>query len=167
MTLTYLNSIEHIWHSSNKWLQSYLSNPNQHVSINGYDPGLAAINWTPLTGLSSRTQSTFIIYERLHQAIKFCKAHHFTNDSIVCGGLQSPTWKKNLLKSQFPPEMILLKTCELVSTILLSSFHFLHQMIALQKLWKIFFISLRKLFSFFRYSIFSPFFPQFSESNGQ
>ena len=131
MTLTYLNSTEHIWHSSNKWLQSYLSNPNQHVSINGYDPGLAAINWTPLTGLSSRTQSTFIIYERLHQAIKFCKAHHFTNDSIVCGGLQSPTWKKNLLKSQFPPEMILLKTCELVSTMLLSSFCFLHQMIAL------------------------------------
>ena len=94
MTLTYLNSTEHIWHSSNKWLQSYLSNPNQHVSINVYDPGLAAINWTPLTGLSSTTPSTFIIYERLHQAIKFCKVHHFTNDSIVCRGLQSPTWKK-------------------------------------------------------------------------
>ena len=29
---------------SNDWFKSYLSNRSQHVSINGYDSGLAAIN---------------------------------------------------------------------------------------------------------------------------
>ena len=49
-------------------------------------------------------------------------------------------------------------------------FLFLHQMIPLQKLWKMFFISSQKLFSFSRYSIFcnfSPSFPNFPDSKGQ
>ena len=29
---------------SNDWFKSYLSNPNQHVSINGFDSGLTTIN---------------------------------------------------------------------------------------------------------------------------
>ena len=29
---------------SNDWLKSYLSNRNQHVSINGFDSGITAIN---------------------------------------------------------------------------------------------------------------------------
>ena len=29
---------------SNDWFKSYLSNHNQYVSINGYEPGLAALN---------------------------------------------------------------------------------------------------------------------------
>ena len=47
---------------------------------------------------------------------------------------------------------------------------FFHQMKALQKLWKIFFISSKKLFSYLRYShfcIFFPFFPHFPDSKGQ
>ena len=38
---------------------------------------------------------------------------------------------------------------------------FFHQMIAVQKLWKLFFISSKKLFSFSRYSIFCNFFNSF------
>ena len=49
-------------------------------------------------------------------------------------------------------------------------FVFFHQMIALQKLWKIFFISSKQLFSFSRYSNFYnffPCFPHFPDSKGQ
>ena len=52
----------------------------------------------------------------------------------------------------------------------LSFFLFFHQMIALQKLWKMFFISSKKLFFFSRYSNFcnfSPSFPNFPDSKGQ
>ena len=48
--------------------------------------------------------------------------------------------------------------------------NFFHQMIPLQKLWKMFFISSKKLFSFSRYSdfcIFSSSFPHFPDSKGQ
>ena len=51
-----------------------------------------------------------------------------------------------------------------------SNFSFFHQMIPLQKLWKMFFISSKKLFSFSRYSHFrnfSPSFPHFPDSEGQ
>ena len=41
-------------------------------------------------------------------------------------------------------------------------FFFSHQVIALQKLWKMFFISSEKLFPFSRYSNFCNFFPSFS-----
>ena len=49
-------------------------------------------------------------------------------------------------------------------------FLFLHQMTALQKLWKVSFISSKKLFSFLRYSNFCnifPSFPQFPDTKGQ
>ena len=49
-------------------------------------------------------------------------------------------------------------------------FLFFHEMIALQKLWKMFFISSKKLFSFSRYSSFCnifPFSPNFPDSKGQ
>ena len=49
-------------------------------------------------------------------------------------------------------------------------FLFFHQMIALQNLWKMFFISSKKLFSFSRYSdfcLFSSSFPHFPDSKGQ
>ena len=35
---------------SNDWFKSYLSNCNQYVSINGYESGLAALNWGVLKG---------------------------------------------------------------------------------------------------------------------
>ena len=41
------------------------------------------------------------------------------------------------------------------------NFLFFHEMIGLYKLWKMFFISSRKLFSFLRYSNFRSFFPSF------
>ena len=44
----------------------------------------------------------------------------------------------------------------------LSNFNFFHQMIALQKLRKMFFISSKTLFPFSRYSNFCNFFPSFS-----
>ena len=49
-------------------------------------------------------------------------------------------------------------------------FLFFHQMIALPKLWKVLFISSKKLFSFSRYSYFCnlfPSFPQFPDTKGQ
>ena len=53
-----------------------------------------------------------------------------------------------------------LKNLKLVSAFFYQIFIF-HQMIALQKLWKMFFISSKKLFSFSRYSSFCIFFLSF------
>ena len=51
---------------SNDWFKSYLSNQNQYVSINGFDSGPAAIN-------------------DLNHTIKFCKVHHFADDTnLLC-----------------------------------------------------------------------------------
>ena len=58
---------------------------------------------------------------------------------------------------------------KLVSTIFYQIFIF-NQMIPCQKLWKMFFISSKKLFSFLRYSIFCNFFPSlphYPDSKGQ
>ena len=60
-------------------------------------------------------------------------------------------------------------TYNLVAAISYQIFVF-YQIIALQKLWKMFFISSKKLFSFSRYShfcIFFPSFPHFPDSKGQ
>ena len=46
---------------SNDWFKSYLSNGNQYVSINGYESGLATINYSVPQG--SRASSIFIIYK--------------------------------------------------------------------------------------------------------
>ena len=53
------------------------------------------------------------------------------------------------LRKKYPLQVFL----KLVSAIFLSNFYFFHQMIALQKLWKMF-ISSKKVFLFSRYSIF-------------
>ena len=53
---------------------------------------------------------------------------------------------------------------KLVSAIFYQIFIFFHQMIALWKLWKMFFISSEKLFSLSIYSIFGNFFPSFPVS---
>ena len=60
----------------------------------------------------------------------------------------------------------IIKTCPL----LFIKFLFFHQIITLQKLWKMFFISSKKLFLFSRYSNFCnffPSFPHFPDSKGQ
>ena len=70
---------------SNDWLKSYLSNRNQYVSINGFDSGLAAINCGIPQG-SVLGPLLFLLYiNDLNQAIKFCKVHHFADDSnLLC-----------------------------------------------------------------------------------
>ena len=70
---------------SNDWFKSYLSNRNQYVSINGYESGLAAINCGVPQG-SVLGPLLFLLYiNDLNQAIKFCKVHHFANDTnLLC-----------------------------------------------------------------------------------
>ena len=65
----------------NNWFESYLSNCKQFVSINGYDSGLAEINCGVPQG-SVLGPLLFLLYiSDLNQAIKFCKIHHFADDT--------------------------------------------------------------------------------------
>ena len=69
---------------SNDLFKLYLSNHNQHVSINGYKPGLAAINCGVPQG-SVLASLLFLLYiNDLNQAIKFCKVHHSDNTNLLC-----------------------------------------------------------------------------------
>ena len=70
---------------SNDWFKSYLSNRNQYVSINGYESGLAAIN-CGVPQSSVLGPLLFLLYiNDLNQAIKFCKVHHFADDTnLLC-----------------------------------------------------------------------------------
>ena len=72
---------------SNDWFKSYLSNCNQHVSINRYESGLAALNCGIPQG-SVLGPLLFLLYiNDLNQAIKFCKVHHFADDTnLLCLG---------------------------------------------------------------------------------
>ena len=70
-----------IWGVSNNWFKSYLSNRSQYVSINGYDSVLAAINCGIPQG-SVLGPLLFLLYiNNLNQATKFCKVHHFADDT--------------------------------------------------------------------------------------
>ena len=78
------------------WFKSYLCNRNQHVSINGYESGLAALNCGIPQG-SVLGPLLFLLYiNDLNQAIKFCKVHHFGDDTnLLC--LSNSTKKLNKL----------------------------------------------------------------------
>ena len=53
----------------------------QYVSINGYESGLASINCGVPQG-SVLGLLPFLLYiNDLNQAIKFCKVHHFADDT--------------------------------------------------------------------------------------
>ena len=70
---------------SNDWFKSYLSNRSQYVSINGYESGLVALNCGVPQG-SVLGPLLFLLYiNDLNQAIKFCKVHHFADDTnLLC-----------------------------------------------------------------------------------
>ena len=73
--------------STNDWFKSYLSNRSQYVSINGHDSGLAAIDCGISQG-SVLGPLLFLLYiNDPNQAIKFCKVHHFADDTnLLCLG---------------------------------------------------------------------------------
>ena len=70
---------------SNDCFKSYPSNCNQYVSIIGYESGLAAINCGVPQG-SVLGPVLFLLYiNDLNQGIKFCKVHHFADDTnLLC-----------------------------------------------------------------------------------
>ena len=66
---------------SNDWFKSYLSDQNQYVCTNGFDSGLAAINYGVSQG-SVLGPLLFLLYiNDLNHTIKFCKVHHFADDT--------------------------------------------------------------------------------------
>ena len=66
---------------SNNLFKSYLSNRKQFVSIHGYDSGLAEIKCGVPQG-SVLGHLLFLLHiNDLNQAIKFCKVHHFADDT--------------------------------------------------------------------------------------
>ena len=66
---------------SDDWFKSYLSNCNQHVSINGFDSGLTSINCGIPQGSVLGPLLILLCINDLDQAIKFCKVHHFVDDT--------------------------------------------------------------------------------------
>ena len=66
---------------ANNWLSSYLQNRTQFVSINGFDSNVNAICCGVPQG-SILGPLLFLIYiNDLHFAIKYCKVHHFADDT--------------------------------------------------------------------------------------
>ena len=66
---------------ANNWFSSYLKNRTQFVTINGFNSELKEIN----CGVPQRSilgPLLFFIYiNDLHYSIKFCKVHHFADDT--------------------------------------------------------------------------------------
>ena len=88
------------------------------------------------------------------------------------GLIERYTWRHNQVLQVFFKYMKekILEINENLCPLFFTKFLFFHQMIALQKLRKMFFISPKKLFSFSRYSNFCsffPYFPHFPDSKGQ
>ena len=97
----------------------------------------------------ARTKSTKTQNKRLSPSLKFVRAKSFSKKKIV------------LIITMLLSIWWVVKSLKLVSAIFYQNLIF-HQMIALPKLWKMFFILSKKLFSFLRYSNFCIFvFPFF------
>ena len=65
----------------NNRFKFYLYNRKQFVSINGYDTGFAEINYGVFQGSVLGTLLFLLHINDLNQAIKFCKVHHFADDT--------------------------------------------------------------------------------------
>ena len=77
-----LSKLEHygIRGLANEWFKSYLSNRKQYVSINGYDSNLADVKFDVQGSVLGPL--LFLVYiNNLNQALKFCKVHHFADDT--------------------------------------------------------------------------------------
>ena len=65
----------------NDWFKSYLSDHKQFVSINGYNSDLMPVICGVPQG-SVLVPHLFLIYiNDLHKAIRYCKVHHFADDT--------------------------------------------------------------------------------------
>ena len=79
----------------NDWFQSYLSDLKQFVSINGYNSDLMPVIYGVPQG-SVLGPLLFLIYiNDLHKAIRYCKVHHFADDTNL---FHTNTSVKNLNK---------------------------------------------------------------------
>ena len=71
--------------ASNDCFKSYLSNCNQYLSINGFDSGLTTINCGLPQGSVLGPLLFLLHINDLNQAMKFCKVHHFADDTnLLC-----------------------------------------------------------------------------------
>ena len=82
---------------TNNCFKSYLTGHKQYVSINGYNSSLSSIAYVVPQG-SVLCPLLFLLYNiiDLHRAIKFCKVHHFADNTNLLF-LTNPIKKLNKL----------------------------------------------------------------------
>ena len=78
-----LSKFEHysICGLTNDWFKSYLSNRKKYVSIDGYDSNLANVIFGVPQGSVLDPLLFLININDLNQALRFCKVHHFGDDT--------------------------------------------------------------------------------------
>ena len=84
---------------ANKWFESYLSERKQFVSVNGFDSDMSTITYgVPLESVLGPL--LFLIYiNSLNLAIKYCKVHHFADDTILVNINKSPQKLNKLINA--------------------------------------------------------------------